>query len=183
MERQPLFVFALETEASEVFEGVDKLIVGIGKLNAAFHLTKALLSKRPGLIVNLGSAGSSEFERGSIVSCSRFIQRDMDATALGYLRYETPLSGLNPILEYGLKVKGLEDGICGTGDAFETAHAGTDYQVIDMEAYALAFVARQESIPFLCLKYISDGGDGKAAEDWTIQVHQTALTFKKLLGI
>jgi adenosylhomocysteine nucleosidase len=181
MASDPLFVFALESEAADVFDDVDKLVVGIGKLNAAFHLTKAIRTRRPRMVVNLGSAGSGTFPRGSLVSCERFIQRDMDVRGLGFRRYETPLSGLDPVLSYGLRLEGLDSGICGTGDSFEMAHDSTEYNVIDMEAYALAFVCYREQIPFVCVKFISDGADGGAADDWTVQVHRTALTFKRLL--
>jgi adenosylhomocysteine nucleosidase len=105
----------------------------------------------------------------------------MDVRGLGFRRYETPLSGLDPVLTYGLRLEGLDSGICGTGDSFEMAHDSTEYNVIDMEAYALAFVCYQEQIPFVCVKFISDGADGGAADDWTVQVHRTALTFKRLL--
>lgn len=182
MRCNPLFVFALESEARDVFDDVEKLIVGIGKLNAAFHLTRAILTRRPGLIVNLGSAGSGTFARGSAVSCDRFIQRDMDVRGLGFRQFETPLSGLDPLLHYGLRLEGLDSGICGSGDTFETAHQATAYNVVDMEAYALAFIASREQIPFLCVKYISDGADGGAARDWSVEVHQAAVTFKRLLG-
>lgn len=183
MRRHPLFVFALASEAAEVFDRQDKLVVGVGKLNAAYHLTRALASRRPGLIVNLGSAGSPRFSRGSILCCTRFVQRDMDVRPLGFSRFETPFSDTGPVLSYGLALEGLAGGTCGSGDTFETMHACADYDVIDMEAYALAFVARRQEIPFLCLKYISDGADGTAAEEWTVQVHRTALAFKTLLGI
>ncbi|WP_262250199.1 phosphorylase family protein [Parapedobacter soli] len=63
------------------------------------------------------------------------------------------------------------------------AHAATGYNVVDMEAYALAVVAMKENIPFLCLKYISDGADGNAAADWTVQVHQAAAAFGKVLKL
>ena len=96
----------------------------------------------------------------------------MDVQGLGYQLYETPLSGLPTMLEYGLTMDGLKIGTCGTGDNFETEHAETIYNVVDMEAYALAVVAKTEDIPFLCLKYISDGADDNAAEDWLIQVHK-----------
>jgi adenosylhomocysteine nucleosidase len=46
-------------------------------------------------------------------------------------------------------------------------HINPEYNVIDMEVFALAKVAEQEKIDFLCLKYISDGADGNAADDWT----------------
>jgi adenosylhomocysteine nucleosidase len=60
-------------------------------------------------------------------------------------------------------------------------HFCNDYNVIDMEAYALALIAMKENIPFLCLKYISDGADGLAADDWSIHVHKAAKAFKEIL--
>jgi adenosylhomocysteine nucleosidase len=178
---QALFVFALEIEAAGEFNDVNKIITGSGKVNAAFELTKAIYQLRPKLIVNLGSAGSNRFKKGEVVCCTRFIQRDMDATGLGFKLYETPFAGIDPLISHGIQIEDLPVGICGTGDSFETDHRCTDYDVIDMEAYALAYIAMKEKIPFLCLKYISDGADGAAAEDWTVQVHHAALAFRKIL--
>ena len=176
-----LFVFALDMEAAGEFESVKKLLSGSGKVNAAYQLTKAIYENRPKLIVNLGSAGSNEFKRGEVVCCTRFIQRDMDATGLGFQPFETPFSGMPAILDYGMKLKELPEAICGTGDSFEMNHLSAAYNVVDMEAYSFALVAYKENIPFLCLKYISDGADGTAAEDWVVQVHQAASIFKRLL--
>ncbi|WP_211327048.1 5'-methylthioadenosine/S-adenosylhomocysteine nucleosidase family protein [Chitinophaga flava] len=182
MKQQPLFVFALESEAAEEFNNDNTLIAGIGKVNATFSLTKKIQEERPGLIVNLGSAGSNTFNRGEVVCCTRFIQRDMDVTGLGYRKYETPFSGHEPVLNYGLQLHGFQEGICGTGDNFETGHITSDYNVIDMEAYSLALVAMKENIPFLCLKYITDGADGTAAEEWLVQVHNAAAAFRKIIS-
>lgn len=176
-----LFVFALESEAGTAFNGTHKLITGIGKVNAAFELTKAIHRRKPKLIVNLGSAGSRHFRKGEVVCCTRFVQRDMDVRGLGYALYETPLSGIPPLLAHGFGLNGLPEGICGTGDSFEMNHAAAEYTVVDMEAYPLALIAMKENIPFLCLKYISDGADGAAAEDWTVQVHKTSEVFRKIL--
>lgn len=181
LQHKPLFVFALTSEAGTEFIEYNPLIAGVGKVSAAYNLAKKIQEDRPGVIVNLGSAGSNRFKRGEVVCCTRFIQRDMDVTPLGYQRYETPFSGLAPLLEYGLKLGGLPEGTCGTGDNFEMAHNTDAYDVIDMEAYALALVAMREEVPFLCLKYISDGADGSAAEDWTVQVHKAAAAFKKII--
>lgn len=178
-----LFSFALASEAADIFEDCNTIITGIGKVNAAYELTKIIQNKRPSLILNLGSAGSNFFQKGDIVCCTKFIQRDMDVRGLGFQLYETPLSGLPPILEYGLKMDGLQEGICGTGDSFEMGHSEVLYNVVDMEAYALAMIAKKEQIPFLCLKYISDGADDNAAEDWSIQVHKAAMAYGNLLGI
>lgn len=181
IDTRTLFVFALESEAAGHFDEYAKLIVGIGKVNAAYELTKAIQQSRPSLIVNLGSAGSNSFKKGEVVCCTKFIQRDMDVRGLGFEKFETPLSGVPTVLKYGLKLKGLPEGICGTGDSFEMNHAATEYTVIDMEAYPLALIAMKENIPFLCLKYISDGADDAAAEDWTVQVHHAASAFKEIL--
>lgn len=178
-----LFSFALAAEAAEVFEGYNSLITGIGKINAAYELTKAIQNKRPSLVVNLGSAGSNYFQRGEVVYCTKFVQRDMDVRGLGYELYETPLSGLPPLLEYGLAMEGIREGVCGTGDNFEMGHVVTAYNIVDMEAYALAMITMKENIPFLCLKYISDGADDNAAEDWTIQVHKAAVAYGELLKL
>ena len=80
-------------------------------------------------------------------------------------------------------MEGLPEGICGTGDNFEMGHAATAYNVVDMEAYALAMIAMKENIPFLCLKYISDGADDNAADDWVIQVHKAAAAFGNILQL
>lgn len=178
---ETLFVFALESEAGTGFEGRSKLFTGIGKVNAAFEIAKAIHIKRPRLIVNLGSAGSNHFRQGEVVCCTRFVQRDMDVRGLGFSLYETPLSGIPPVLMYGLKLEELPEGVCGTGDSFEMNHAATEYNVVDMEAYALALIAMKEQIPFLCLKYISDGANGSAAEDWTVQVHRAAEAYSNIL--
>ncbi|MCZ8169252.1 MAG: nucleosidase [Flavobacterium sp.] len=176
-----LFCFALESEAADVFDGHNVLFTGIGKVQAAYALTKALATQRPKLIINLGTVGSTHFPKGTVVHCTQFVQRDMDVRGLGFKLYETPLSGLPVVLEYGQSFAGLPHAVCGTGDSFEMEHAESLYTVVDMEAYALAYIAQQEKIPFLCLKYISDGADDKAATDWTEQVHKAAEAYGKLL--
>jgi adenosylhomocysteine nucleosidase len=176
-----LFVFALESEAAEEFTDCNTLITGIGKVSAAYALTKSIAQHKPAMIINLGSAGSNTFSKGTIVCCTQFIQRDMDVRGLGFQLYETPLSGIDPVLQYGLQMEGLPQAICGSGDSFEMNHDVTAYTVVDMEAYPLALIAQKENIPFLCLKYISDGADGSAADDWNELVHKAAVAFRELL--
>lgn len=181
LNKNPLFVFALESEAADRFNDVETLFIGVGKVNAAYHLTKKITESTPSVIINLGSAGSNTFPRGSVVCCTKFIQRDMDATMLGCEQYETPFSGIDPILDYGTKIDGLPRGICGTGDSFEINHTTMAYNVIEMEAYPLAYIAQKENIPFLCLKYISDGADDGAAEEWETTVKLAAAELRKTI--
>jgi adenosylhomocysteine nucleosidase len=178
---ETLFVFALESEAGTAFNHINKITTGIGKVNAAIELTKAISINKPKLIVNLGSAGGIGFSKGEIICCTNFIQRDMDAQGLGFKKFETPLSNIPIVLENGLKMEGLKQGTCGSGDSFEMNHINTEYNVIDMEAYPLALIALQEKIPFLCLKYISDDAGSDAANDWSVQVPLASEAFKKII--
>ena len=176
-----LFVFALEAEAGNVFTQMNTVFTGIGKVNAAIALTKAIHQRKPRLIVNLGSAGSQGHGKGSVVCCTRFVQRDMDVTPLGFARYQTPLSDTPVVLEYGHMIPGLPVETCGSGDSFEINHGDAPYDVVDMEAYVLALIARNEGIPFVCLKYISDDAGSEAADDWSVQVHLAAEAFQRVL--
>ena len=183
LNQRPLFVFALESEADAEFVDKELLFVGVGKINATYNLTKRINIYNPSIIINLGSAGSNIFPRESVVCCAQFVQRDMNATMIGCEKYETPFSKNGEVtLNYGLEIDFLEKGICGTGDNFEVAHQTNDYNVIDMEAYALANVAKSERIPFLCLKYISDGADDNAGDDWEVMVHKAAKTLRKVIN-
>ncbi len=176
-----LLVFALESEAGKAFDDFNKLFVGIGKVNAAYHLTKAIVDNKPDLIINLGTAGSTKFDRGSVVNCTQFIQRDMDVRALGFQKFETPFSDDPVVLDYGVSIEHLPKGVCGSGDQFEVEHRNPEYNVIDMEAFALAKISASESSDFLCFKYISDGADGSAADDWTVEVKKAAVALRKVL--
>jgi len=118
-----------------------------------------------------------------VVCCTQFVQRDMDVRGLGFELYKTPFSNIPLVLDYGLPMQNFPEGTCGTGDNFEMEHNTTQYNVVDMEAYALATVAQKEQIPFLCLKYISDGADDSAAEDWTVLVHKASLAFGEIFKI
>lgn len=181
LNKNPLFVFALESEAADKFQDVNPLFIGVGKVNAAYCLTKRIMNEKPSIIINLGSAGSSVFSRGSVVCCTKFVQRDMDVTTLGCEMYETPFSSVSPVLTYGIYINGLQEGICGTGDNFEVNHSTSAYNIVDMEAYPLAYIAEREKIPFLCLKYISDGADDSSAGEWHITVKNAAEALRRVV--
>src|SRR5690625_6242679 len=109
----------MESEAADLFNDYNLLICGIGKVNASYHLMKAIQKKKPSVIVNLGSAGSNHFKKGEIVCCTKFIQRDMDVRGLGFDQYETTLSGVLYVLEYGFKLFCIREDIYGMDDKFD----------------------------------------------------------------
>lgn len=177
---EPLLVFALKQESQDVFDDYNVLHTGVGKINAAYGLMSRITQKRPSLVINLGTAGSQRYKGGSIANPHIFMQRDMDVTPLGFETYQTPFSADPVQLEYGMKLEGLAHGTCGSGDNFDVK--GTDiFDVVEMEAYALALICQRENIPFLCLKYISDGADGEAHKDWEEALHHAAEAMKAAL--
>jgi|GEM_PF-101352 len=163
-----LIVMALESECQGYFAKENVIYTGVGKTNASYALMKAINKKKPKLVLNLGSAGSAVFNKGELINCTEFIQRDMDVRGLGFEQYVTPFDKMDEqILSYGNVVEGLKKGICGSGDSFDTSSNKTAaYNLVDMEAYALAKICKLQKIPFTCVKYITDGADGGAGEDW-----------------
>lgn len=183
-ERAPLVVVALELEAQGLFEQAELsvLYTGLGKVNAALSVARRLATLRaqgalPDLVVNFGTAGSQTFATGSVIACREFVQRDMDVTGLGFALGETPFEALPAKLSFPPVFQGLPEGVCGTADRFETGTGGLACDVIDMEAYALAKACLAEGVPFACAKYISDGADHAAADDWQASLPKAAAAF------
>lgn len=162
----PLIIFALEMESLGLFDGHRLVHTGVGKVQATHALTKTIIEEKPQHVINLGSAGSAVHKAGSVVCCTGFVQRDMDVTPLGIDSFVTPFSDHPAVLKYGNAVADMPECICGSGDNFDTSHSQGVYDVVDMEAFALAWICHKENIPFTCIKYISDGADGAAADNW-----------------
>jgi len=179
MTNNPLILFAMKEESQTLFDDVNLLHSGIGKINAAYTLTKTLSENRPDLVINLGTAGSQKHPGGAIINPTIFVQRDMDVTALGFEPFQTPFSPDPTHLEYGLRITPHIGGTCGTGDNFDTGETSKIFDVVDMEAYALALICQRENIPFLCLKYISDGADDNATEDWNASLTKAAKALRQ----
>lgn len=182
-----LVVMALRVESSGVFEaaGIPVLYCGVGKVNAAIALTKELSryahqGMEMPLVLNFGSAGSRCFAAGTLVACQEFVQRDMDVSGLGFALGVTPYDDAPSALTFDPVFTGLPAAVCGSGDSFATAEIEVDCAVIDMEAYALAKVCWHEKAGFACVKYVTDGADHAAAEDWQRNVHAAAEEFLKL---
>lgn len=181
----PLVICALNDEFKTKSSKIDLLYTGVGKINAAISITK-YLSKRtlPEYVINYGTAGSKTIEVGRIVDCTKFIQRDMDATGLGFKKYETPFDTKYPkTIDFSFFEKNPINLYltCATGDKFmnsEDSHVG---DVVDMEAYALAKVCFKYGIPFISFKFISDGADTDANIDWKKNINNGENLFKSMV--
>lgn len=181
-----LTLFALEEETQGLFKDVRVVYTGVGKVNACYSVVKEIYKNRPDVVLNFGTAGSKVFNYGSLVLCKKFIQRDMNATVFGYDLFQTPSDLLPKVIDFNTTpVDGLfkNYGICGTGDSFETQIIGKEeYNVVEMEAYSYAKVCKIENIPFVCVKFISDGADGNAPKIWNDSLKIGAEKMRKAYG-
>jgi adenosylhomocysteine nucleosidase len=183
----PLVVMALQQEGGGAFAraGIPVLYTGLGKVNAAIGLTRRLAEYRHAgqrlpVVVNFGTAGSRRYPTHTLVACDAFVQRDMDVSGLGFPVGTTPFEDVPARLEFPVRWPELPAGLCGSGDSFAIADAGTGFDVIDMEAYAYAKVCWLEGASFACVKYVTDGADHAAAADWQANTVRAADAFLRL---
>ena len=183
-----LIVCALEEETNGELDGWNVIYTGVGKVNATYELTAELffqmkLSKTPELVINFGTAGSKEIPIHTLVDCNRFIQRDMDATGLGFFKGQTPFED-ELIVDFSYIDNLIGKGyVCGSGDSFvenidnEIGHI----DVFDMEAYALSKVCNKTGIDFVSYKYITDNVNKKSVNNWLKNCKKGVKKFKEAL--
>ena len=179
-----LVIMALPVESQGVFErdGVPVLYTGVGKINAAWSLTRKLSEYRHAsqampLVINFGTAGSRSFPTHTLVACHSFVQHDMDVTGLGFARGTTPFDDSPARIEFDSVFPNLPQAICASGDSFQTGECALPCDVVDMEAYALAKVCWLEHVQFACVKYVTDGADDSSGSDWQDNLHRAADQF------
>jgi len=181
-----LIVCALEVETQNQLGDYDVIYTGVGKVNATYKLTTHFGkygSHIPyDLVINYGTAGSRKIKKKTLVDCTKFVQRDMDVTGLGFMRGETPFEDELPfMLDFGVTEHNPigRRATCGTGDCFVEDKSQYYGEVVDMEAYALAKVCYLRDVPFVSFKYITDGADEQAHEDWEANLAQGIIEFKE----
>ena len=125
---------------------------GVGKVKSAYYVSEVLNQAKPDLVINVGTAGSIDCQVGDILVCRHFIDRDMQKLADMGLEYEIDSSAL--LVEKGYCTHWAGEGICNTGD------------VVDMEAFAQAFVCRVKNVPFIAVKYVTDIIGQNSVKHW-----------------
>lgn len=168
-----LMTYAVQAEMTELkFPGMigDKevhvgyLRTGIGKVKSAHHLTDALSQVSPDLVINVGTAGSIHRKVGEIVVCRHFVDRDMQKVSELGLECEIDSSAL--LSEKGYCTHWDNEGTCNTGDSFITELQEVTGDVVDMEAYAQAFVCQAMGVPFISVKYVTDIIGQNSVKHW-----------------
>jgi adenosylhomocysteine nucleosidase len=175
-----IIVVALESETSysDLNKFAPVVYTGMGKINAAIKLYEAVLLYHPDLVINYGTAGAINNSNG-LFHVDTFIQRDMDARALGVPRGVTPFSNQGLPLAKGV--------VLGTGDSFVTNPKkqleGLNIQVdlVDMEGFALMEVCKYLGVEFQCYKFVTDVSDSAASSKWKTSISSGTGVFKKML--
>lgn len=182
-----LITHALEAERIELsFSGYDctQVITGIGKTASSFALMKALTQQTPCMVINIGTAGTVNHHIGDILLGTAFIDRDLESTRLPGVPYsiEATANELPPaVREWPSILQGQAHNACftvNTGDNFVTDLKTLTGDVVDMEAYAQAFICQEEKIPFIAVKYVTDIIGKNSVAAWEQKLHDacTALT-------
>ena len=168
-----LVTYAVQGEFTELkFPGligeeevqVGYLRTGIGKVKSAFYLSEAINHAQPDLVVNVGTAGTLRHQVGDVVVCRRFVDRDMQKLTDFGMEYEIDSAELLAQKGYCLHWPG--EGICNTGDTFLTELSDVKGDVVDMEAYAQAWVCRSKNTPFIAVKYVTDIVGQNSVKHW-----------------
>ena len=150
--------------------------IGIGKVNAVFNTLNAIQKHSPQQIINFGTAGSLDPNINGLVEVSKFLQRDMDASPLGFEIGQTPF-------ENDIEITFGREGVtCGSGDKFVTSAPKLQTDIVDMEAFAIAKVCKLENIDFRCFNFISANADNEAKDDWVDNVSLGAKLFIEKIG-
>jgi len=170
-----LLVFAHEDEAAAfAAAGVPHLVTGVGKINATFALTNALLAARAAgspvdRVVVLGTAGavSDEARLDTVYRITSVVQHD----------FSLPSPRLE--LAGGEGAAGTSEGsgaadaaaVIATGDVFvqddaqRVVLAAAGATLVDMESYAYAVVCARLDVPLEIFKTPSDFADSSTTQD------------------
>ena len=151
-----LVTYAVQGEFAEIkWPDVEVYYVrtGIGKVKAAFHLAEAIRQVEPDIVINMGTAGTINHRVGDVHKLA----------GLG-LSYELDTSAL--LEQKGFCRHWTESATCNTGDSFLTELTDIEGDVVDMEAYAQAFVCTSKEIPFISVKFVSDVIGQNSVKHW-----------------
>jgi adenosylhomocysteine nucleosidase len=162
----PLVVVAVIEEAQAFAHLLPTLVTGVGKVRAATATTWAAMALRPGVILNLGTAGAlrpGELAASVVHEIGAVLQHDVNGRAIATLVGSDP----SPRLELG------DSGVVlATGDRFISSPQDRDAlaehaHLVDMEGYAVAASATRLGIPVRLAKTISDDAGHGAALTWS----------------
>lgn len=179
-DRRVLFVMAAEAEYGPHLRNLFvPLMTGVGPVEAGVSVAAELarlqtLGALPELVVSLGSAGSRTLEQTVVFQAKSVSYRDMDASALGFPKGQTPFLDLPPIIPLPLRIPDIPEVTLSTGANIVSgaAYDGIEADMVDMETYAIVRACQTFGVPLVALRGISDGAaELQHVDDWTQYLH------------
>lgn len=157
----PLLVVATRQEAEHLSADLPILLTGIGRINTVAALTEVLADVKPTSVINIGTAGSLGSASG-VHRVGSVLLHDFSHSAVADL---TGGVAYPPITL-------ADDGpVLATGDLFVEDSAtrvrlAEIADLVDMEGYAVAWVARRHGVPVELIKLVSDPAGEDAGRLW-----------------
>ena len=137
---------------------------GVGKVKSAYYVAEALRQVQPDLVLNIGTAGTVAHRVGDVFVCCTFVDRDMQK--LSAFGLDQPIDTFPLLQQRHLHRPWMGRATCNTGDSFLTDERDVSGDVVDMEAYAQAFVCQSQEVPFLSIKYVTDVVGQNSVKHW-----------------
>ncbi len=194
----PLLVVATREEAEHLAVDVPVLLTGIGRINATAALTETLArGPLPTTVLNVGTAGALDDGPSSglhgVHRISSVLLHDFSHSAV------RKLAGADayPPIALDVPAEGGGDGpsssdagpgkVLATGDLFvedsaTRARLAETADLVDMEGYAIAWVARRYGVPVELIKLVSDPADESAGKLWAAGVAECSRVLGEHLG-
>ena len=151
------------------------VFTGMGKMRMFSGLVKwhdSLSEGRKPVVLNIGSAGSAKYPIGTIVNCTRIFNGGCE---LVHDYIELPGDGASIFSgDYFMSTQ--------TFSPEQVKELSQQYDLFDMEAYAVARFCQMYDIPFYCLKAVSDNLDGNL-KDWRGILADIRVRFTELLNL
>lgn len=175
-----LFVMAVEAEYGAHLKTLFKpLFTGVGPVEAAVTLSATLAElnitgQLPELVVSLGSAGSAKLRQTHIYQVSSVSYRDMNASALGFDKGQTPFLDRPAIMPLPYKIPDIDSATLSTGANIVSgsSYDKIDADMVEMETFALLRACQRFGVDMIGLRGISDGDQAvQHITDWTRYLH------------
>jgi len=173
--RHILFVMAVAQEYGPHLRArFTPLLTGVGPIEAGIVMGAALQRLKdgaglPDLVVSLGSAGSRRCAVGEVFQISHVAWRDVDASALGFVK------GVTPFLDHPVSIP-IDTPIdwptatlsTGADVVSGEGYAAIDADMVDMESFAVLRACQHFGVAMMGLRGVSDGpGELAGIHSWT----------------
>lgn len=187
-----LCVMAAEPEYGPALRArICPLMTGVGPVEAAAAVAEALAALQaegalPDLVVSLGSAGSRTLDHARVYRVAEVSYRDMDASALGFPKGETPYPRIPAVLPLADGPVALPTARLATGASVVSgaAYDAVDADMVDMETFAVVRAAARFGVPVMGLRGVSDGRtDLSRLSHWTDALIEVDLRLAEALDL